>query len=350
MRYEGAEGIGRMLIAKPDHPNIEIILSLSSPVKMNDHRAVRKLLEISSDENCLLTDSAFIYGIGRSIGLYDQRREDLFLVNFTKHYTWELQHAGHVMMSVSYGQPQLPRLLIDKDKFTNTVKRIFHSISPKNIERLWALIIEATKQRHGTMVVVSAKAKSEAKRLEKQSIEIEPILLTTDMMKLVTTIDGAVLIGPDTTCYAIGVILDGIASKKGSSSRGARYNSAIRYTEGRDECLAIVVSVDGSVDLIPDLVPQIRKASISDALEKLRALSKDDVANIPKFNKVMGWFTEHSLYLNVETCDEVNRLRRDIESRFPKDTTVRVLYQDFVPNEEMNSSYFIDNQEKTKPQ
>lgn len=32
-------------------------------------------------------------------------------------------------------------------------------------------------------------------------------------------------------CYAIGVILDGVISKEADASRGARYNSALRYIE-----------------------------------------------------------------------------------------------------------------------
>lgn len=39
-------------------------------------------------------------------------------------------------------------------------------------------------------------------------------------MKKITAIDGAVLIDPSSTCYAIGVILDGLASDKGSPARG----------------------------------------------------------------------------------------------------------------------------------
>jgi DNA integrity scanning protein DisA with diadenylate cyclase activity len=60
-----------------------------------------------------------------------------------------------------------------------------------------------------------------------------------------------VLIDPHGTCYAIGAILDGLATEKGDSSRGSRYNSALRYVESSDyPCLAVVVSEDGLVDVI----------------------------------------------------------------------------------------------------
>ncbi len=252
LRYEGAEGIGTMLLARQDHPNLAVKLALASPVRMRNYRAVRKLIELCSEELNLLSDTAAIYGLGQVVGVYDQRREDLFAINFTKHYTWELVHADHVMMRVTYGQPQLPQMQIDKAKFTQDLRRVFPDIELKNIEQLWLLVLEAATQKHGTMVVVSSKAQEEAVRLEKQCTRIEPMHLTPELMRVVTAIDGAVLIDPSTTCYAIGVILDGLASQRGTSARGARYNSALRYVEGIGGCLAVVVSEDGSIDLVHD--------------------------------------------------------------------------------------------------
>ena len=58
------------------------------------------------------------------------------------------------------------------------------------------------------------------------------------------------------TTYAApeAAILDGLATEKGDSSRGSRYNSAVRYVESsRYACLAIVVSEDGLIDLLPPL-------------------------------------------------------------------------------------------------
>ena len=70
-------------------------------------------------------------------------------------------------------------------------------------------------------------------------------------MPLLTAIDGALLVDPDGTCTAIGVILDGRATRGGDPARGARFNSAVRYVEGADHpCLAMVVSEEGTVDVI----------------------------------------------------------------------------------------------------
>jgi DNA integrity scanning protein DisA with diadenylate cyclase activity len=313
---------------------------------MRDYRAVRKLLEMSSEEMCLLSDSGYVYGLGQLRGLYDQRAEDLFLINFTKHYTWELVHAGHTLMRVVYGQPELPRTPINKEKFERDIHRIFHQVGSKQVARLWDLITEAIKQKHGTMVVVSTGAQTEAERLKTQSTTIEPIRLTSRTMQMATAIDGAVLIDPDSICYAVGVILDGLASRKGTPSRGARYNSAIRYVESsKYPCVAIVVSEDGTIDLVPDLMPQVRRSEILEAIEQLRELKEKDKFDLKTFNRTMSWLSEHQFYLLPQMCEEINELRREVEATrdlLIEPSAVRLSHSDFVPNEEMNESYYLE--------
>jgi DNA integrity scanning protein DisA with diadenylate cyclase activity len=346
LRYEGAEGTGRILMARRGHPNIEVTLALSYPVRMRDYRAVRKLLEMSSNEISLLSDSACIYGLGKITDLYDQRAEDLFSIRFTKHYTWELVHADHLMMRVVYGLPEFPKMGIDKHKFEKDLKRIFPEIKPKEIKRLWELVLEATRQKHGTMVVVSSGAGEEAKRLANQATVVEPVELTSQIMQVITTIDGAVLIDPSSTCYAIGVILDGLASKKGTPARGARYNSAIRYVERNQyPCMAIVVSEDGSIDLVPDLMPQIPRSSIMEAIEQLRKLKEQENFDLKTFNQTMDLLSDHKFYLTPEMCNEINSLRHQVEAtrdRVIDPMAIRIVYSDFIPNEEMNETYFLN--------
>ena len=50
----------------------------------------------------------------------------------------------------------------------------------------------------------------------------------------------------------MGVILDGKSRpNRGTPTRGARYNSAVRYVESSPyPCLAVVVSEDGMVDIV----------------------------------------------------------------------------------------------------
>ncbi|TGE27088.1 DNA integrity scanning protein DisA nucleotide-binding domain protein [Hymenobacter metallicola] len=251
LRYEGAEGIGKLLLARRRHPNLEEVFALTCPTPLTDYRAVRKLLEMTTADVSLLADGENVYALGRLVGTYDASREDLFMINFVTHYAWEFQHDGKVLMRSHYGQPSLPRPRLNRLQFRKDLRRIFNLTAPEKIERLWDVVVEASRQKHGTLVVVTTEALAEADRLKLQCTLIEPVPLTPLITRLVTAIDGAVLVDPDAYCYSIGVILDGKASGHGTSTRGARYNSAIRYVESSPyPCMAIVVSEDGLVDVI----------------------------------------------------------------------------------------------------
>lgn len=251
LRYEGAEGVGKLLLAPRRHPNLEEIFALTCPTPLTDYRAVRKLLEMTTADVSLLADGENVYALGRQVGTYDATREDLFVVNFSNHYAWELLHESKVLMRTHYGLPSLPRNRLNRTQFRKDLRRTFDLTEAARVEHLWEVVLEASRQKSGTLVVITTEALAEADRLKLQCTLIEPVPLTPLITRLVTAIDGAVLIDPDAYCYSIGVILDGKASGRGTSTRGARYNSAIRYVESSPyPCLAIVVSEDGLVDII----------------------------------------------------------------------------------------------------
>ena len=251
LRYEGEEGVGKLLLALRHHPNLEEVFALTCPTPLTDYRAVRKLLEMTTPDVSLLADSENVYALGRPVGTYDPAREDLFTISFINHYAWEFQHDSKVLMRTIYGQPSLPRFRVNRSRFRKDLKRTFQLTDPAKMERLWDVVLEASRQKHGTLLVITTEALAEADRLKLQCTLIEPVPLTPLITRLVTSIDGAVLLDPDSYCYSIGVILDGKASGRGTSTRGARYNSAIRYVETSPyPCLAIVVSEDGMVNVI----------------------------------------------------------------------------------------------------
>lgn len=348
MRYEGGEGRGGIVIARRDHPNVEPVVRLAVPVPVRQHRAVRKVLEMTFPDLSLLSDSAVIYALGRPAGGYDADREDLFVIAVVAHHTWDLVHAGRVLMRVSYSEPALPRQRLDKARFKSDLGRVFQGLGAAQAEYLWRLTSAAMEQRDGTMLVVAADAAAEAARLRDQCMSVEPMTLEPSTLRLVSAIDGAVLVDPDGRCHAIGVILDGVARPgQGSPSRGARYNSAVRYVEGngleRGPCMAVIVSEDGSVDLVPDLRPTVRRVEIEQRLDALRAISATaGRVDVGRFNKAMGWLTRHEFYLSASACDEVNELRGQIEPRLRGQVNMTFVYQDLAPHPDMNDSYLAE--------
>ncbi len=252
-RYERRVGRGQIVIARPDHPAVRSKIRFATPISLGDPGWTRKVLEMASDGIALLSDAAHVLGLGAVSEEYDPAAEDLFVVEFVDHYKWELRHDDAVLMRVEYGIPGLPHPKLRRAALAAVVARVFPETPVEVERRLWRIVETAMEQPHGTTIVVSAGADAEAERLSGQCTRIEPVVLGEEMIRRVSSIDGAVLLDAEGRCHAIGAILDGHAAGAGRPARGARYNSALRYV-GDAGCptLAVVVSEDGRVDVLPD--------------------------------------------------------------------------------------------------
>jgi len=343
MKYEGAIGLGKIIIAPKDHKNVKVTLGLKTPIMLNEHRKVRKFLELSDEKSSIVSDSALIYGLGEIRGKYNPREESVFVVDFTSHYTWELSHDNNPLMIVSYREPRLPVEKIDREKFYDILERAFEGISRGEVDGLWDIAMEATKQRHGTMLVISENAVQESDRLGNQCFPTEPLILSKSIIHQITSIDGAVLLDKHGVCHAIGVILDGVASEKGDASRGARYNSAIRYYEQFGITIAtviVIISEDGMINLVPNLRPRIKHSIITDVIRQFKEMLDQQNFDRKIFNKSMGFFNSYNFYLTSDECELINEVRHKLEA-LDTDTSIRTVYSDLRPNDEMNSSYYL---------
>lgn len=343
LRYEGSESQGGILIVPPDHPNIQEQVRFATPVSVRNHRGIRKLLELSTTKDSLLSDSASIYGAGSITGLYDPLKENLFSIRFTGHYRWELVHDSHILMMVQYGQPSFPSPKLSERRFKGDLARIFPKMTPEETNYLWEVTVAASGQKHGTMLVITKDAEQEAVRLASQCTRITPAKLDANTLLRMSSIDGAILLDAQGVCHAIGAILDGKASEKGDPGRGARFNSAIRYQWEKDGCMAVVISEDGTIDLVPDLMPQIDKSLITEAIEALRRNRDGQEFDRKSYIDAMTTVEKLHFYLLPEMCSEINALKALLDERHKKEEpdTARPIYPDFVADPEMNESYFL---------
>lgn len=255
-RYEGTASEGRLIICPQNHPDIAAKIKLQTPIKIYNYRGIRKLLEVSSSKMALLCDIESVWGLGIPLDTYQPSLENLFEIRFAEYHTWELFHADNIMLRVKYRQPRLPRARFDRGLFCDRVSKMFN-INQATAKILIVAVEAAVAQRHGTMLVITPEAAAETKRLAAQCTVIEPVIVSRDIISHLSSVDGAILISPAGIVHSFGVILDGRASENGNPTRGARYNSAIRYIDGKlrhkINCLALIVSEDGYVDLYPNL-------------------------------------------------------------------------------------------------
>lgn len=336
LMYEGLEGSGHLILASPENTSIDYILSFEVPVPFSESRWVRKVLQMASKEIALVADAERIYGLGKLNHSYDSSIQNVFIVDFIDHYHWELRCGSQILIRSRYGDPKLPQELIDEHRFKVNYSRLFPDSSPVDHDLLWTLFNAAAQLPHGCMIIVAEDATAEAIRLKQQGTAIKSTLMSVELLRRVSGIDGTIILDIHGVCYAVGVILDGSAAPECTPSRGSRYNSAIRYiSAGNSQRMAIVVSDDHSVDLLPLMPPQIQKSELE------LNISKIEVATLDNYHMPRSWLDDHRFYLNTSQCERVNKALDRIEA-LPRDVgEILIITNRFTPNDNIDESYFF---------
>lgn len=333
LRYEGASSSGSIVFTTSECQHTVLSVCFKAPIPLHNHKLVRKIVEMSGDElHCICRGSAQITGLGALHGL----SSPVFRAVFTDHYCWSLYFGQVLLMKSAYGVPRLPSVRLDKETFLSNVRRVLRMDDLDSVEHLWQIVEAAMQQSHGTLIVMAEAAEKEAIRLSKQAIGIEETPLNSSLTKSLSGIDGAILIDTLGSCHAVGVILDGMSAEEEDMSRGARYNSAIRYAKSSGSpTLCIVVSEDGDVNMIPTLKPQIRESDIGSML----ALLKTRCAS--NYHEPLNWLEKHRFYLTGPQCDVVNIETERLHKLVNETTDMWIERARFIPSPDMNDSYFL---------
>jgi len=337
--YEGRAGVGKLILAKPGDPAVEVLVRILQPVGLRKTRAVRKLMEASDSDVGLLVGEGDVYGLGRVLPSYDPRTETVFVVSVLGRGAWDLCHDDRPLLSVRDGAAHLPVHVLDEGELRDRIERL---IPGADVEALVALARAAGRNEHGAMLVISTAASEEAQRLSPQSWEVEPVRLSSDLLSQLTAMDGAVLVDSQGECHAIGVILDGRAAGQGDPARGSRFNNAVRYLNTDPPSAVVVVySSDGTIDILPWLHPRVRQDEVSRAVERyvsLAATRPPDFANLsPAWDRVKSL----RFYLSEKQCREVNAARTAVDDWQDQNGELRIVESDLVPDPSMNSSYWL---------
>lgn len=127
------------------------------------------------------------------------------------------------------------------------------ALAPAVASGIANLACEATSEGHGAMLVVG----DDYQRLAGQGQGVDPPLDVTsqsdlDQLVAMSTVDGAVFIRPDGEVPCAAVLVDGNATPNYDPSRGARHNSAIRYTASDPNAIILAISEDGPYSIFVD--------------------------------------------------------------------------------------------------
>ena len=301
LSYERAGAEGRLLIAGSDSTADSVRVRFHRPVALHNERIVRKLLELSDDATAVLADHSRAYGLGTCTST----SPDAVEVLVRGHADWELRFGGLALVRVSYGRARLPVPLLDRGKFEDIAMR---TVGSADLDRIWAVVEAAQAARRGMTLVVSDAPEAEASRLGGQAVPIEPLALDPADIVRLGRVDGAVVLDPDGHCHAFGVILDGEAvAGKGDPSRGSRFNSAVRYQRTRaPKSLLVVISDDGLVDLIPNLMPKVHRHEVESAVSAFCLCCETEPVDGEEFGRTHRRVEELRFYLNADQCERVN--------------------------------------------
>ncbi|PFN60176.1 DNA integrity scanning protein DisA nucleotide-binding domain protein [Bacillus thuringiensis] len=333
LNYEGQSINAKLLLIdeKIIEKHVRFVIKFDVVIAYKEHRKIRKLLEMTDDSIYLIGDNKHIYGLGNLRDLYNLKLKSInkvLLIDFLGKFEYKVKEIKIIhnvkdgktkmdeivhwfykennLLSVKHGKMELVENTFSEIRLKKSLQNVFNEYLSKKenkdtvkIDNKITNIIEVVKcaysQKHGTTIVITTPeiAETEVERLKEQSIKIN-IIDTKEssyfrqVVEKITNIDGALYMDIDGHVHAIGVILDGYAKiGEGDSSRGARYNSALRYKNGdgiEGNCVIVVISEDGMIDIIPE--SEIEK-QISELANQISALFSEG-----KFEKALELVTE----------------------------------------------------------
>ena len=261
--YEGSESEARIYFTHRAINTLEVLCAdgeKDREINEKNVRMIRKLMEISKRNTAYLyaekKGKEKLYTISRLVQCRKQTEEDIY-VKFSGFMHWSLFEGEREIFSYYHGRYEFNATKEDR----SYIKKIeeFRNVDQRMIRELVEIL---RNQKHGTAAVLfdnNDRAKYEADRLcqMKRGIRILSNICydkesgwNEEQILSVTGIDGALFIDHDGKCLAIGVIVDGEITIIGDAGRGARYNSIANYIELNKNCVGIVISEDGMVNVI----------------------------------------------------------------------------------------------------
>ena len=335
LTYERAGAEGSLTITSHENLKKWLRVRFKKPVGLRESRAIRKLLQLSDNSMSVLSDAQYAYGLGRT-----RAAPDIIEISITGHARWEASVNGIKLVRVAYGQATIPTQPIEFEEFEDIAERTIGDVNSKGV---WEIVQAAQGSGQGAMIVISSDPEAEAERLSNEGMPIDSDYLEPEEIVRLSSVDGAVIVGPDGRCHAFGVILDGVANESGDRSRGSRFNSAVRYQNMEVAAsMVLVVSDDGTVDIMPRLMPRVRKAEVESAVNGFCEYCGSESVDGEVFARLHTRVKRLEFYLDEEQCRRGNEAyEQEMDRRFASGG-FKLTERHLKPNPNMNESYFWD--------
>jgi hypothetical protein len=248
---EGSWPKGKLIfVEKSALPSLEFIAKFPEAERpvLEDVKHIRKLLQaVENSDRKLVADEKTIIGI-----IKDDSPCFCITAEFKGHYGSLSLNSEHIcsfydgcFQSTNRKAKlvQLEEALLDSDMDTKNAATLFKTIS--------GIVHNAARLRHGCAIVVDLNTTPVS--LSSQCLEHPLDLKNHDELELAKSLsrmDGALHIGVDLKLHGFACLLDGHYIPNEHRARGARFNSALRFTAEHENIIVIVVSSDSPVSVM----------------------------------------------------------------------------------------------------
>ena len=335
LTYERDGAQGKLNVTTQGKLEKWLTVRFKAPVRLRESRTMRKVLQITDGTMAVMADPTRAYGLGAS-----RVAPDVVEVSITGHATWEASVNGDKFVRVAYGRATIPNQQIECHELKDIAER---TIGSANTRRIWETVQAVQESGQGAIIVVSKDPEAETARLSGQGMPIDPDYLELGAIVRLSSVDGAVILGPDGRCHAFGVILDGVANEDGDRARGSRFNSAVRYQSMETAgSMIIVISDDGTIDLLPRLMPRVDEREVAAAVDAFCEYCDSLLVEAEEFERLYERIKRLAFYLNDEQYCRVNEKHEQEMERRTESGGVRITGRNLEPDPRMNASYFLD--------
>ncbi len=215
---------------------------------IRDYKHVRKLLlSVEKSDRFLISDGKSILGIAAG-----EIPAASLIADFRGGHGFLLLN-GDLICSFFDGRfhsstrkaklVQVEEALLETDMDPGDSSRLFKMIA--------AIVHHAQEQRFGCTIVIDLNRKpirTSGQHFNRPLDLREPCHL--DLAKSLACVDGALHIRRDLHLHGFACLLDGYAVPGENRARGARFNSALRFTAQHEEIIVVVVSADRPASVI----------------------------------------------------------------------------------------------------
>lgn len=253
-REEGAWPRGKLIFVDPERldalPFLARFPKWEQP-SLSNHKHVRKLLQaVESGQRALASEGTTI------VGIVSTAKDNLPATRIVADF-----HGGHgfirlggtLVCSFSDGNfhsttrraklVQLEELLLDSSLEPTACHSLFQAVS--------TIVHNAEECKHGCTLVIDMR--QDPTPLSGQYLVTPLNLCDPDMLDVAQSLahmDGALHLAGDCTLRGFACLLDGLAVPGENRARGARFNSALRFTAAHEDIAVVVVSADRPVSII----------------------------------------------------------------------------------------------------